>query len=208
MKLRVLIVDDNYLFRKALRHILERDPELEVVAEAGDGLEALAKASKVLPDVVCMDIRMPGVNGIETTRRLVAARPTLKVIGLSAHAEVEYVLGMLEAGASGYVTKRVAGKELASAIRTVRRGETYICAELAKEVAAARRTETVQAPFSASPLDACEREILRLLSEKVDPKEIAEQYCMTPYLLEAYRRNIMRKLGLHSDAEFNEYLKG
>ncbi|MBI4294260.1 MAG: response regulator transcription factor [Betaproteobacteria bacterium] len=135
MKQRVLIVDDHKMFREALKYILGGTPDIEVVAEAGDGTEALARAGETHPDIVCMDVNMPGPNGIETTRQLLAAQPGVKVIGLSAYSGKEYVLGMLDAGAVGYVTKDEAGNELLQAIRSVALGQTYLCPEAAAAAA-------------------------------------------------------------------------
>lgn len=127
MKLRVLIVDDHKMYRKALREILVGDPDIEIVAEAVDGLEGLARASETVPDVVCMDVNMRGMNGIDATRRLIAVQPGVKVIALSLHSIKEYVLEMLKAGARSYLTKGEAGQHLLPAIRAVLAQQTYLC---------------------------------------------------------------------------------
>jgi two-component system NarL family response regulator len=117
VKLRVLLVDDHRMFREALRAMLERMPDIEVVGEAGDGLEALELAEQTRPHVVCMDVRMPGLNGVEATRRLLAAQPAARVIGLSSYSDSHLIQEMLNAGATGYVTKDEAGVDLLRAIR-------------------------------------------------------------------------------------------
>lgn len=127
MKLRVLIVDDHKLYRDALREILSGYPNIEIVAEAGDGLEGLAKASETVPDIVCMDVNMRGMNGIDATRQLVADQPGVKVIALSMHSVKEYVLAMLKVGARSYLTKGEAGQHLLPAIRAVLAQQTYLC---------------------------------------------------------------------------------
>lgn len=135
MKLRVMIADDHTIFRGALRMVLEADPETDVVAEAADGEEAVQLATTTQPDVVCMDINMPRMNGIEATRQLLAAHPGIKVIGLSAYTDLHFVQEMVDAGAVGFVTKGEAGDSLIFAIRRVMAGETYFCPEVAEILA-------------------------------------------------------------------------
>jgi DNA-binding NarL/FixJ family response regulator len=123
---RVLLADDHDLFRRALRQTLEAVSDMEVVAEAVDGLTAIESARQVLPDVVCMDVNMPGLDGVDATVRLLDVQPDVKVIGLSAHFDLHLVARMISAGAHGYVIKHSAGVELVLAIRTVTRHETYL----------------------------------------------------------------------------------
>ena len=139
MKLRVMIVDDHLVFRGALRLVLEFDPDIEVAAEAEDGYAALARAAELPLDVVCMDINMPGMNGIEATRRLIAAHPTLKVIGLSAFTELHFVLEMVDAGAVGFITKGDAGDTLLAAVRAVAGQRTYFCPEVTDIIASRQK---------------------------------------------------------------------
>ena len=128
--LRVLIADDHKIFRESLRCMLDLEPDLTVVGVVGDGMELLDRASQTRPDVVCMDIMMPGINGIEATRRLVARQPEVKVIGLSAYPDRHYVLEMLNAGARGYVTKSEAPDQLQNAIHSVCQNQLYFCPEV------------------------------------------------------------------------------
>ena len=130
MPLRVLIADDHHIFRESLRHILDLDPDLTVVDAVGNGAELLESARQRHPDVVCMDVIMPGLDGIETTRRLLASQPEIKVIGLTAYPDRHYVLEMLNAGARGYVTKSEAPEELQNAIRSVCQNQVYFCPEV------------------------------------------------------------------------------
>lgn len=130
MPVNVLIADDHKIFRESLRYMLDLDPELHVVGSVGNGTELLEAAGKTRPDVVCMDIMMPGIDGIETTRRLLAAQPGIKVIGLSAYPDRRYVLDMIQAGARGYVTKSEAPEELQSAIHSVCDEQIYFCPEV------------------------------------------------------------------------------
>lgn len=130
MKLRVMLADDHALFREALRMMLELEPNIDVVAEAENGHRVLECIEQARPDVVCMDLTMPGLDGVETTRRLLSSCPQVKVIGLSAHADPDRVAEMLRAGALGYVVKGSAGAELLAAIREVCQGRTYVSADL------------------------------------------------------------------------------
>ncbi len=131
---RVLLADDHPLLRVALRIFLESEGTIQIVAETGDGLDVVTLARQTLPDVVCMDINMPGMNGIETTRRLIAAHPSIKVIGLSALTDQRYILDMLDAGASGYVTKAAASDELLRAIKAVQNGKKYFSSDVVATV--------------------------------------------------------------------------
>ena len=136
MPWRILMVDDHVLFREALAQSLAATPDVEVVGQAEDGLAALQALSHSHPDMVCLDINMPGQNGVEITRQLLALKPDLRVIGVSAHADPLLVAQMLHAGAMGYVTKLRAGQELLDAIRQVGNNQTYLSPELDGRVAA------------------------------------------------------------------------
>lgn len=136
MKLRVMLADDHAAFREALRMWLELAPDIEVVAEANDGHSVLQGVGQAMPDVVCMDLNMPGLNGIETTRQLLSIQPDVKVIGLSAHVDLFRVAEMFSAGALGYVVKGSAGVELLAAIRRVSRNQSYLSPELGLKDAA------------------------------------------------------------------------
>lgn len=151
MKPGILIVDNHKMYREALRDILAEDPDFEIVAEAGDGLEGLARASETVPDVVCMDVNMPGMNGIEATRRLVAVQPGVKVIAISIHSVKEYVLEMLKVGALSYVTKGEAGEHLLPAIHAVLRQQTYLCPLAEAAVADTLDVYASTAVFSTPP---------------------------------------------------------
>jgi DNA-binding NarL/FixJ family response regulator len=131
MTVRILLADDNRLFREAMRVLLEQERTIQIVAETGNGLEVVKLARATDPDIVCMDINMPGMNGIETTQRLIETCPNIKVIGLSALTDQDYVLDMIDAGASAYVTKAAACEELRPAIKAVQDGLKYYCNEAA-----------------------------------------------------------------------------
>jgi DNA-binding NarL/FixJ family response regulator len=204
MKLRILLADDHQMFRDALRSLLEKTPNLEVVAETGNGLEVVNLARENSPDIVCMDIGMPGMNGIETTRRLVAACPGVKVIALSAYSDQRFVLDMMRAGASAYVTKAEAGDELLRAINAVRQNRNYFCPDVANVVAGALSGGGDQGKLSAQ-LGARERQVLQLVAEGCTSAQIADQLHIAASTVEVHRRNIMRKLNMHSVAELTRY---
>jgi DNA-binding NarL/FixJ family response regulator len=203
--LRVLLADDHRMFRDALRSLLGNAPDLEIVAETGDGLEVIRLARETSPDIVCMDIGMPGMNGIEVTRRLVAARPGVKVIALSAFTEQRYILDMLDAGALGYVAKAGAGDELRRAIEAVRNQRLYLCPHAAAAVAGALSGKSSSGKPSMAQLGARERQVLQLVAEGATSAQIGERLNIAHSTVEVHRRNIMRKLNLHSVAELTRY---
>ena len=206
MTVRVLLADDHQLFREALRMLLDREATMEVVAETGDGLEVVKLARETRPHVVCMDIGLPGMNGIETTRRLIAACPDIKVIGLSAHYDQRYVLDMLDAGASAYVTKAAAGAELLRAVKAVQSGQTYLSPDAVAAVTPDRLKQNgQQAANGAASLAPRERQVLQLVAEGHSSAQISALLHIAPSTVDVHRRNIMRKLDLHSIAELTKF---
>ena len=204
MKTRVLLADDHKMFIHALRTMLEKESSIIVVGEAGNGEELLKLAAAIEVDVVCMDIGMPLMNGIEATRRLLEIRPAVKVIGVSAFADRDYVLDMLKAGASGYVTKAETGDELLRAIRAVRLNRTYLCPEIAATVTVAL-IDGSNGNSTVPRIGARERQVLQLVAEGNTSTEIAKHLNLASSTVEVHRRNIMRKLDLHSVAELTKY---
>jgi two-component system NarL family response regulator len=211
MSLRLALVDDHQPFRERLRSLLTRDPDIEIVAEAGSGPALLEIALTTAIDVVCMDIRLPGMSGIEVTRRLLAIRPGVRVIGLSAYAEPHYVEAMVEAGAVGHFTKGDAGEALLQAIHSATPERPCFGADISFPVAANGSATTLpgKAPADAdgTSLGARELEILLLIAKGLAPLQIARSLSMDPTLVEVYRRNIARKLGLDNDAALGEYAR-
>jgi DNA-binding NarL/FixJ family response regulator len=206
MKTSILLADDHQLFREALRSMLEKETTMQVVAEAGDGLEVIKLAREMRPDVVCMDISMPGMNGIETTRRLIAICPDVKIIGLSAFCDQRYVLEMLDAGAVGYVTKAAAGDELLRAIKAVQQGQNYLCPDAAATVTRSLLDKNPrQEPNGAASLGARERQVLQLVAEGHTSAQISVHLHIAPSTVDVHRRNIMRKLDLHSVADLTKF---
>jgi len=206
MKLRILLADDHQMFIESLRIMLEREPGVEVVGVTGNGLDVFRLAKQLKPDIVCMDIGMPGMNGIEATRRLIAACPDTKVIGLSALSDQRYVIEMLEAGASGYVTKAEACDELLRAIRSIRQGRKYVCVDVAATLTDALIEKSDKLETTAAPrLGPRERQVLQLIAEGYTSVQIATNLHIAAATVDVHRRNIMRKLNLHGVAELTKY---
>lgn len=206
MNLRILLADDHQLFREALKLLLEKEKDIKVVAETGDGTEVPRLVKENAIDIVCMDVRMPGMNGIETTRRLVANGATVKVIGLSAYPDHQYVTEMICAGASGYVTKSEAGTELLRAIRSIMRNRVYLCPEVMEAVSGALYSSDGTSKGRApNQLGARERQVLQLVAEGCSSSQIADRLHIATSTVEVHRRNIMRKLDLHNVADLTRY---
>jgi DNA-binding NarL/FixJ family response regulator len=203
---RILLVDDHKIIRDGLRAILEKQVGMEVVGEAANGHEAIALLPEVRPNVVIMDVTMPGLNGIDATRRIASAFPDVKVIGLSMNSDRRYVLAMLSAGACGYLLKNAAADELIRAIHAVSTGLTYLSPGIAGVVVDTLvRHASAGEPAPASALSSREREVLQLLAEGRTSKEIAAQLNVAVPTIETHRRQIMSKLNLRSIAELTKY---
>lgn len=205
MTLRIMLVDDHQMFRDALRMLLEGTVNLKVVGEAGNGEEALRLAAETLPDIVCMDIGMPGMNGVEATRHLVSTYPALKVIALSTYVERDYVLDMMGAGAAAYVTKAEASDELLRAIDAVQRGRNYLCPDVATLIT--ESLSGVGKPITPrARLGVRERQVMVLVAKGYTSTDIGGQMNISPATVEVHRRNLMRKLNLHGVAELTRYV--
>lgn len=195
MNIKVLIVDDHRLVKESLAGMLARVEGVEVVGQAENGREALRLVRSLEPDLVIMDVAMPGLNGIEATQRIVADRPNTKVIGLSMHAERQLVLGMLKAGALAYLLKNCAFEELVQAVETVATHGTYLPPAIANIVIAEMHKPTMDDEGDAfwSELTTREREILQLLAEGKTSEAIADMLNVSIHTVYAHRRNIMLK---------------
>jgi len=196
--IRILLADDHALVRQGFRMILEAQPDMEIVGQAGSGNEAVELAEKLKPDVVVMDVAMPELNGIEATRRLAAALPRTRVLALSMHKDSVYVREILRAGARGYLLKDSGDADLVAAVRAIAKGEGYISPAVSDAVLSDYRKHVTD------PLDLLtgrEREVLQLIAEGKTNKEIATALTLSVYTVEAHRGRIMEKLNLHSTGE-------
>ncbi len=207
--LRVLLVDDHTLVRTGLRLLLEQVPGVAVVGEVADGRQALAAVVKARPDIVLMDVGMPGMGGLEATRRLHQQHPNVRVIMLSIHANEEYVLQALDAGASGYLLKDASTKELESALLHAGRGEQYLSPAVSRPVldAYVRRVREQAGPYRSllEELTPRQREILQLIAEGHTTHNIARQLDISVKTVEAHRSQLMRRLGIFDIAGLVRY---
>jgi DNA-binding NarL/FixJ family response regulator len=195
------------MVREGLKALIEKEPALEVVGEAGDGTQTVELAGRLAPHVVVMDLAMPGLNGIEAARRILQQSPHVKIIGLSAHPDQNLVSEMLKAGASAYVLKQTAYEELLRAIHEVMQGRTYLSPEVTRGVVdtfVRSQPQSGENPAFAVLTDR-EREVLQALSEGATTKEMADSLGVSVKTIETHRRNIMQKLGIHSIAELTKY---
>lgn len=204
-KVRVLLADSHQMFREALGHWLQSQPDMDVVGLTGDGMQVLELARRTAAQIVCMDPNLPGMEGAEVTRLLRTALPQVMVVTLSAYSDQQHVLDMLNAGATGYVTKAESMDELLRAIRTVVSGRTYLCPDVAGVVTGALVGKGGGARPTAV-LGARERQVLKLVAEGCTSSQIADMLNIAPSTVEVHRRNIMRKLGRHSVAALTRYV--
>ena len=206
MSTRILLADDHQIFREGLASLLDRQPEMEVIQQASDGLQAVSFTRDLNPDVVVMDLTMPGMNGIEATRLITNEVPGVKVLCLSVHGDTQFISSVLDAGASGYLLKDCAFEELVTAIHTVMGNQIYLSPGIAGTLVddyKARRPESVPSAFSQ--LTEREREIVQLLAEGQSTKEIAERLCLSVKTVGTHREHLMAKLHLHSLAQLTKY---
>ena len=198
-KIAVLLVDDHKLVRTGLKFILQDTPDIIVVGEASTGEEALERARVLKPDVVIMDVSMPGIGGLEATRKLAMGLPDARVIVLSVHTAEPYPMRLLEAGASGYLTKDCAPDEIVSAIRRVRAGERYITAEIARQLALNAVSRDSASPFDQ--LSAREMQVTIMVTGGHSLQAISEKLHLSPKTVSTYRSRLFQKLGVSNDVE-------
>ena len=204
--IRIMLVDDHRMVREALRVVLERDSDMQVVAEVGDGETALIMAEELTPDVVVMDVAMPGLSGIETTRPLLARHPAIKGLDFSPYLDRRTVQQMLDVGARGYIVKSAAGAELKQGIRRVIEGGSYLCPEVTAVVTdSLRNARSPAADPDHRPLSRRELQVATLLAEGRSATEIAAGLHISPSTVDVHRRNLMRKLGIHNVVDLTRY---
>jgi DNA-binding NarL/FixJ family response regulator len=205
--IRILLADDHMVVRLGVRALLESEPDMEVVGEAADGLEAIDKAARLQPDVVVMDISMPNLDGLEATRRIRSESPAVQVLILTVHAQQRYLFPVLKAGGAGYVLKSTVDTELIEAIRTVARGSAFLypsATRLLLEDYLGQLHHTSRQDLYDTLSDR-EREVLTSIALGHTAKEVAEQLALSPKTVETYRTRIMEKLNLQSRADLVKY---
>jgi two-component system response regulator NreC len=205
-KIRLLLVDDHKVIRAGLRMLFTAEEDMEIVGEASNAEEAIEAVQELKPDVVLMDVVMPGLSGIEATRRIREVSPETNVLALTMHEDEQYFFEMLHAGASGYVPKRAAPDDLISAIRVVSRGQVFLYPSVAKMLV----KDFVERGGGDSPpvheqLTPREREVLTYIAEGLTNREIAEELHISHKTVDRHRENIMGKLDLHSRVALVKY---
>ena len=206
MTVRILIADDHKILREGLRSLLEKQSEFAIVAEAQDGLSAISAAKKHKPDVAILDIGMPDLNGIEVTRKIRSEMAETKVIALSMHADRRFVMGILEAGANGYLLKDSAFAELILAVTAVARGKMYLSPSIAETVVKNSLEKLDHTEEGSSVmLSGREREVLQMIAEGKSTKEIALKLFVSTKTVETHRKQIMDKLNIRTVAGLTKY---
>jgi two-component system response regulator NreC len=217
--IKLMLVDDHDVIRTGLRSYLETQPGFEVIAEAKNGLQALEKAREMQPDIVLMDISMPDMDGIEATLQFKKLYPDCQILVLTVHADKQYFMKMLEAGASGYITKQAAADELVAAIKAVAAGHVYLqpalarwlledYQQLAKGVTLPNPGETSEKDKDAVGLDILserERQVLELVGEGLNNHDIGRRLELSPKTIARHRERIMKKLNMHSRTELVKF---
>jgi two-component system response regulator NreC len=205
-KIRLLLVDDHEIVRAGLRMLFAAEPDMEIVGEAGNAEEAFAAVRKLEPDVVLMDVAMPGLSGIQATRQIKEANPKVNILALTMHEDEQYFFEMLNAGASGYIPKRAAPDDLVSAIHVVSQGNVFLYPTLAKLLVRDFLQRSEDDPEQAEEiLTPREREVLTLIAEGFTNRQIAADLVISHKTVDRHRENIMRKLSLHSRIELVKY---
>jgi len=203
-KIKVLLVDDHAIMRDGIKALLSIHDDIEIVGEASEGKEAIEIAQELMPDVVVMDIAMPGMDGLEATRRLTKTHPRIKVLVLTQYDNKEYILSIIKVGAAGYVPKKALGSELVSAIRAVCRGDSFLYPSAAKALIEDYRQQAKKGdPYDS--LTGREREILKLIAEGHTSREIADALFISLKTVHGHRTKIMEKLDLHNRTELIKY---
>ncbi len=198
-----MLAEDHVVVREGTRELIQREDDMEVVGEAGDGEEAVALASRTKPDVIIMDVNMPKLNGIEATKQIKAMMPSVAVLVLTAYDNDQYVTALLEAGAAGYLLKNIKGRELIDAVRAVNAGESILSPKIARKVLnrfAASGTKSLGEPV-ANILSERELEVLKLAAKGLSNRDIAEQLFLSIRTVQAHLGNIFNKLDVGSRTE-------
>ncbi|MCH8478526.1 MAG: response regulator [Wenzhouxiangella sp.] len=195
----ILIVEDHDLVRTGLKNILSAEPGFKIIGETSTGEEAIRLARDLEPDVILMDVELPGLSGLETTERILKVQSRVRVVVLTAHSEPPLPARLLDIGASGYLTKACSARELVNAVKAVARGERYIGSEIAQQLALSLLPGTPQSPFQE--LTARELEVALMLTQGMQPPSIAEVIKVSPKTVATHKYNIYEKVGVSSEVE-------
>ena len=204
-KIKLMLADDHAVVRSGLRMLLDAQPDMEIIGEAETGTEAVTKVQELRPDIVLMDVEMPGMNGIEATQKIKESVPETAVLALTMYEDDQYFFEMLKAGASGYVPKRAAPDELVNAIRTVSKGGVFLYPTLAARLVNDYINRDETTPTDDEDLTPREKEVLIQIAEGLTNPEIAEELTISVKTVDRHRENIMRKLNLHSRVDLVKY---
>lgn len=197
--IKVLLVDDHELVRMGIKRLLQDVPGMKVVGEATRGEEAVLLAKELVPDVVVMDVYMPGIGGLEATRKMLRHNPDIKVLALTIYEEEPYPSRLLQAGASGYITKGCDPEEMIRAVRTVHSGQHYISPSIAQQIAIKRFTKGEESPLDS--LSERELQIMLMITQGQKVQDISTKLCLSPKTVNSYRYRIFDKLKIDSDVE-------
>lgn len=206
-EIKVVIADDHTIVRSGLEMLLSSESDITVIGEAVDGESAIRLCQELNPDVVLMDIGMPGINGIEATKQIKSETPETNVLVLTMHRSEEYFFQMLDAGASGYVLKGAETSELIHAVRVVARGDVFLYPSMARRLVSEYLSQAGADPEGLRKLSDREREVLKLIAEGYTNKEIAEKLVLSPSTIHSHRTNLMQKLKLSSRFELVQYAR-
>lgn len=207
IRIKLLIVDDHQVLREGLCMLLGKTPDIEVIGEASNGEAAISKTKSLFPDVILMDITMPGISGLEAARQIIKSNPDVKILLLSVHESDEYLAEMLNIGLAGYILKTASGTEVASAIRAVYKGDVYLYPSIARMLVQeyARFANAKKTSQNYDGLTQREKEILMHIAEDKKNSEIAEIMGLSLRTVQAHRTNLMDKLGAHDRTELVKY---
>jgi DNA-binding NarL/FixJ family response regulator len=205
LKTRILLADDHAMVRRGLRHVLDAEPDLEVVAEAGDGREAVQRALGEDLHLVVMDISMPRLTGLQAAREILQRRPDLRVLILSMHENEEYFFEALRVGASGYVLKSAADRDLVEACRATMRGEPFIYPGAVRTIIRDLMEQAASGEAPGDPLTPRESEVVKLIAEGFSSREIAAELVISEKTVDRHRANVLEKLGMHDRVELTRY---
>lgn len=205
MPIRIIIADDHQLFREGLANLLAESKDIEIIAQAENGIEAINKTKELDPDIIIMDIGMPVMDGVEATRQLLIELPKTKVIALSMHADKQYIKGMFDAGAAGYLFKNCAYDELIKAIRTVYSGKKYLSEKITEIMIQDYLSKEENITVNNSELTDRESEILKLLAEGVSINDISDKLFVSIKTIGTHKQHILEKLNLKSTTDIVKY---